>query len=49
MRDSNKLKKTFNTFSEFQTNYTKGNNNEKKENKINSEIKIPEDNENNQK
>ena len=25
LRDSNKLKKTFNTFSEFQTNYTKGN------------------------
>ena len=49
LRHSNKLKKTFNTFSEFQTNYTKGNNNEKKENKINSEIKIPEDNENNQK
>ena len=49
LRDSNKLKKTFNTFSEFQTNYTKGNNNEKKENKINSEIKIPEDIENTQK
>ena len=49
LRDSNKLKKTFNTFSEFQTNYTKGNNNEKKENKINSEIKIPKDIENTQK
>ena len=49
LRDSNKLKKTFNTFSEFQTNYTKGNNIVKNENKINSEIKIPEDIENNQK
>ena len=49
LKNNNKLKKTFNTFSEFQTNYTKGNNALKKENKINSEIKTIEGLENNQK